>query len=96
MEDFDFGKKLGFKTPSIYRAFKEKEPRIYGLLMEQKAKYDEATIYLSKQILLAHKVYPQLWFETRAVSSQLPALPKKSPLRKEHDLVEAMEPYKKE
>lgn len=81
--DFDFARKLGFKTVGIFRAFKEREPRLYALLMQQKEKYDEATIYLSKQILLANKVYPQLWFETTAVSDKNmePIVPAKNPLR---------------
>jgi len=48
--------------------------------MTQKAKYEEATLYLSKQLLTAHKVYPQIWFEAAAVTA-IPPRPPRSPLR---------------
>jgi hypothetical protein len=65
--DFWYGQRLGFKTPSIFRAFREKEPRLYELLMKHRDEYDEASVFLSKQILQAHGCYPQLWFERGAV-----------------------------
>lgn len=78
--DYEFGRKLGFKTAGIFRAFKEREPGLYAELMVQKAKYEEATLYLSKQLLTAHKVYPPIWYEAAAVN-RFPQRPERHPLR---------------